>query len=144
SADGKLLISGGSDRSLKIWNVADGTVVRECVNPNIKAADGGPAPVPPAAHPGWIYSLRLSPDGQHIVTAGNAPRNQGYLAVWALEDGKMLYGEELPLGAIYAVAVSPDGKFLALGCGPRGKQFQDVNSYIMKMPDLETRRAAKE
>jgi WD40 repeat protein len=143
SADGKLLVSGSSDRSLKIWNVADGMVVRECVNPNLKATEAGPAAGPPAAHPGWIYSLRLTPDGKHVVTAGNAPRNQGYLAVWALEDGKMLYGEELPLGPIYAVAVSPDGKFLALGCGPRGRQFQDVNSYLLKMPDLGTRRASK-
>src|SRR5262249_47237984 len=59
SADGKLLISGSSDRSLKFWNVADGTVLRDCV-----AAAPGPALTPPAAHPGWIYSLRLTPDGK--------------------------------------------------------------------------------
>jgi hypothetical protein len=34
--------------------------------------------------------------------------------VWAATDGKMVYGAELPLGAINSVALSPDGKLLAL------------------------------
>ena len=111
SPDGKLLASGGSDRTIKLWNVADGTVVRELVNPNLKAA----------AHPGWIYSLRFTPTGSRLVSAGSAPRNQGYLAVWDVADGRLLSGQELPLGAIYSVAVSPDGERLALACGPRSR-----------------------
>jgi WD40 repeat protein len=132
SPDGKLLVSGGSDRHIKIWNVADGTVLRECSNPGIKPAPdaGGVA----AAHPGWVYSLRLTPDGQRIVSVGNAPRNEGYLAVWSLADGKLLHGQELPLGPIYTVAVSPDGKLLALGGGPRGRGVQDVDGYLFRMP----------
>ena len=51
------------------------------------------------------------------------------------QEFQMVYGEELALGAIYSVAVSPDGKLLAIGCGPRGRQLQEVNSYILKMPD---------
>jgi hypothetical protein len=50
-------------------------------------------------------------------------------------DGKLLYGEELSLGPIYSVAVTPDGKLLALGCGPRGRDLQETNGYILRMPE---------
>ncbi len=135
SPDGKQIVSASSDHTIKFWNVADGSVVRECTNPKLKQAAA--AGEPPQAHPGWVYSLRFTPDGKTLVSAGNAARNHGYLALWGAADGKFLYGEELPLGAIYSVAVAPDGKHLALGCGPRGRQAQDANGYVLKMPEPE-------
>src|SRR5207253_232634 len=36
SPDGKTLVSGSSDHTIKFWNVATGAVVRECVNPKLK------------------------------------------------------------------------------------------------------------
>ena len=133
SPDGQFLVSGGSDHTVKVWNAADGAVVRELNNPKIKAAAAGTT----ASHPGWVYGLRFSPDGKKIISAGNAPRNLGYLAVWNSADGKLLYGEELPVGPIYSIAMSPDGKTLALGCGPKGRLLQEANGYIMKMPEVE-------
>jgi len=133
SPDGKFIASGSSDRTVKLWNVGDGTVVRDFVNPNVSAASTLPGP--PPAHPGWVYSVRFTSDGKHLVSAGNAPRGRGYLAVWSVADSKLLYGEELSLGPIYSIAVSPDNKFLALGCGPRGRDLQETNGYILKMPE---------
>jgi WD40 repeat protein len=135
SPDGKRIASGSSDHTIKFWNVADGNVIRECINPKLKSA--APAGEPPQAHPGWVYSLRFTSDGKTLVSAGNAARNHGYLALWEAADGKFIYGEELPLGAVYSVAVAPDGKHLALACGPRGRQAQDANGYILKMPESE-------
>jgi WD40 repeat protein len=136
SPDGKLLASGSSDHTIKLWKVADATLVREFINPKLKTTTkAGPTVLALAqAHPGWVYGVRFTPEGDHLVSVGNAPRNRGYLAVWNVADGKLLYGEELPLGAIYSVAISPDGKRLALACGPNSRQVPEGNGYLIRMP----------
>jgi WD40 repeat protein len=138
SPDGKLLASGGSDRTIKIWNVVNARVLHELVNPNLDVATNAAQ-----AHPGWVYSLQFTPSGTRLVSVGNAPRNHGYLAVWNVADGKLLYGEELPLGPFYSVAISPDEKLLALACGPSSRQEQKVNGYIVKMPTASFSRRSQ-
>jgi WD40 repeat protein len=134
SPDGKTLASGGSDRSVKLWNVADGSVLREFAHPGLLKP--GALPQPPQAHPGWVYGVRFTPDGKALVSAGAAPQNHGFLAVWDVSDGKPLAAEEVPTGVIFALAVSPDGKLLALGTGGPGRPGSpEPNvSYVVKMP----------
>jgi WD40 repeat protein len=135
SPDDKLLVSGGSDHSIKMWNVADGSVLREFTNPDLKTPTSA-VPPPPQAHPGWVYGLRFTADGKYVISAGNAPRNQGYLAVWNAADGKLLHGQDLTLGPIYSLALAPNAKLLAVACGPRGRQLQDANGYLLQMPEV--------
>jgi WD40 repeat protein len=133
--DGKTLASaGGWDRSIKIWNIADGSVVRELTNPSFKA---GALPQSPQAHPGVVYRVRYTPDGKRLISAGGAPRLQGYLAIWNVADGKMLYGGEQSLGTLFSLAVSADGKYLAVGAGGSsvgGEEGNKNNAYVMKLP----------
>jgi WD40 repeat protein len=131
SKDGKFLATGSSDRTVKLWNVADGTVVREFVNPKVKQPA---APESPLAHPGWVYGVRFTPDDKSLVTAGSAPKNQGYLAVWNVADGKMLYGAELPSGPVYNLALDKDGKNLLLGCGPQNRQNPATEALVLPLP----------
>ena len=145
SPDGKMIASGSSDNTIKLWNAATGVVIRELVNPKLKAK-GAVAAAPPQAHPGWIQGLTFVANGARLVSAGKAPRGRGYLAMWNTADGALLYGEELSLGPIYSLGVSPNGRFLAVACGPRGRQVQEANGYILKMPDAgpqQTTRAQK-
>jgi WD40 repeat protein len=110
SADGKLLASGSADKTVKVWNPATGELVRALVNPHLK---GG-------SHPGFVQGVRFTPDGSKLVSVGGAPKYKGYVAVWAVADGKLVGGGEVPFGTVYAVDVTADGKAV-LGCGPKAR-----------------------
>jgi WD40 repeat protein len=124
SPDGKQVASGGADRAVKVWNVADGAVA-EMANRAFKGA----------SHPGWVYALRFADGGKKLLSAGAAPRLRGYAAVWDVSTGKPLWGREMNVGTIFALAASPDESLLALGTGGSVRAERDLNlGLILKMP----------
>ena len=92
--DAKHLATSSSDKTIKLWEVATGRVVREFPNPDLKPVL--PGEVAPS-HPGWVQSIRLTPDGQFLVSCGPAPKGKSYIAVWTLRTAK-LYGAERDFG----------------------------------------------
>jgi WD40 repeat protein len=96
SPDGKMILTGSSDKMARLWNVATGKLI------------GTPFP-----HPGAVYAVAFSPDGKILLT-GSADRTA---RLWDAATGKPL-GSPLPhLGAVNAVAFSPDGKMILTGSG---------------------------
>jgi len=108
SPDGAYVVSGSGDNTVNLWETMTG---REVASMTYGDA---------------INSIAFSPDGKYVVTAGNLS-NVGTLGVWDAESGKdiaqMLYhgvdqsGESS--GNIYAVAFSPDGKYVVAGGADR-------------------------
>ncbi len=97
SADGRLLVTGGRDRALRLWDTETGAEV------------------------GWVQDLALVPesvaiaDTRRLVVAG---MGDGSLVLWdpdAGEGQEELTVREHHLGPVRSVAVSADGSVIATG-----------------------------
>jgi WD40 repeat protein len=129
--DGKFLASASSDRTVKLWEVATGRVIRDFPNPDLKPV----FPTEPApSHPSWVQVVRFTPDDNFLVTAGPAPRAKGYLALWDVRDGKRVFGAELDTGPVHALAVTPDGKRLVLGHAA-AKDRSNPEAVVVNLPE---------
>lgn len=134
SPDGKFIASGSSglERTIKIWNL-DGTVARDLPHPGYKSVPS----FPPASHPGAVTNLRFTRDGKHLISVGDAPGNQGFLAVWDWQAGKMVYESTAHRGVYYGLALAPDEKTLTVTAGNRDRKgaSPEFNSaYVLKVP----------
>jgi WD40 repeat protein len=92
--DGKTLVSGSADSTIKIWDMETGQVLRTLTG-----------------HTGYVNALDISPNGQMLVS-GDA---DGNLRVWNLKTGELLHKLIGHVGFVSALHISPDGQMLASG-----------------------------
>ena len=104
--DGSLLATAGNDLVVRLWNVADGSLVKEL-----------------PGHQKPIWTVEWHPSGQFLMSGDLA----GVLNQWDVAtgqvarvfDAKPLHtyegGQQVDFGGVRALSFSPDGKYLAAG-----------------------------
>jgi WD40 repeat protein len=94
SSDGRQIVSGGQDETVRIWNVATGTVEKTLTG-----------------HENRVNSVAFSPDGRRVVSGSNDKT----IKIWNTATGaleKTLTGDE---NGVDSVTFSPDGKRIVSG-----------------------------
>jgi WD40 repeat protein len=103
-ASGRYAVTGGADRTVRIWSVADGKLLRTIWIPV------GPQNI------GDIYSVAISPDGSTIAAGGWIERISGESPIYIFDrdSGNLIrrISGDLP-EVTHFVTFSPDGRYLA-------------------------------
>jgi WD40 repeat protein len=97
SPDGRRVVSGGENKTVKIWNAESGALIHTLTG-----------------HSDSVASVAWSPDGRRIVSGGGG--NDATIKVWDAETGALI--RTFPGhagGSIVSVAWSPDGRRIASG-----------------------------
>lgn len=106
SKDGKTIATGGNDNLVKLWNAADGKLIRVLTG-----------------HALNVYSALIHPNGKYVISGDQG----GEIRVWELATGKVIRKFDAKVlltnntqgvryGGVRGLAVSHDGKHLAC-CG---------------------------
>ena len=117
--DGRRAISAGTDRSLRLWDVTTGTLIRVFSKDQMR-----------------FYAVSFSSDGDLVLTGDDSA-----VRLWDAVSGRQLARLDGHVGQVRAVAFSPDGRTAVSGSLDRsvrlwdltrGKQIQrfDAPSYV--------------
>ncbi|MHC9518772.1 AAA family ATPase [Prescottella equi] len=101
SADGRTLATASDDRSVRLWDLADGSVPVQ-IGQELTGPDQ------------YMASVSFSPDG-HLLAAGGG---DGTMWIWDIGDRSapraLMSGQRNAPGAVHNVRFSPDGRLLAV------------------------------
>jgi WD40 repeat protein/serine/threonine protein kinase len=107
SPDGKKLVSGAYDRTLILWNVSDGSIIRQM-----------------EGHEDVVLTVAYSPDGRYIAS-GDA---SGVILLWDAATGEKVREFRGHSDNVQEVAFSPDGEQLASASADGSVILWDVES----------------
>ncbi len=124
SPDGRLIATGGSDRLLRIREIASGRELMTIEHPEGDSSMEG--------NPDLTV---FSPDGTQIATAEKGGRICR-LILWDVHTGEKLMQTDLPMAG-GDLAFSPDGKILAVGMHSKGG-FQSRDDRFLILVDPGT------
>jgi len=88
------------------------------------------------AHAGITHCVAFTPDGRFLASASQ----DGIVKLWEVAAGKQTAMLEGPIGSVWAVAISPDGKTLITGSGRFDEQQKRYVSGDITVWDLASRR----
>lgn len=110
SPDGKMMASGGEDKTIKLWEVSSGKLLRNFTG-----------------HSERIKMIAFSPDGQLIASGGD----DNTIRVWNIGTGEELYtltGDSNSFGFVEFVGFSPNGETLITGVGGGTIKVWNINT----------------
>ena len=119
-AGGRFAVTGSDDRTVRIWSVADGTLLRTIWIPI------GPENV------GAVYAVAISPDGSTIAAGGYTENRYlpGPYPIYIFDrtSGNLVrrIDDDLP-NVTNFLTFSPDGRYLAATLGSNGLRVFDQN-----------------
>jgi hypothetical protein len=105
SPDGKRLVSGGADHTLKLWDSATGRLIRTL-----------------EGHAGWVDSVAFSPDGTRLLS-GSSDQT---LKLWDTATGRVIRTLKGHADWVSSVAFSPDGTRLLSGSSDQTLKLWDA------------------
>ncbi|MFC1878751.1 AAA family ATPase [Chloroflexota bacterium] len=92
--DGKLVISGSYDKSLKVWDVATGREQRTL-----------------QGHKSGVTAVEVTPDGSHVISGSRV----GTLKIWDVANIRKVHTLHGHTDRVNAVVVTPDGSHVISG-----------------------------
>ena len=107
SPDGKFLVAGDVNGEIRLWRVADITLVLTL-----------------QGHSNYVWSVAFSPDG-NTLASGSADQT---IKLWDVNTGKCLYKLQGHSNRLRSVIFSPDGNTLASGSDDKTIKLWDVNN----------------
>ena len=115
---GRFAVTGSDDRTVRIWSVADGKLLRTIWIPV------GPENV------GAVYAVAISPDGSTIAAGGYTEMRQGPCPIYIFDraSGDLVrrIDDDLP-DVTLSLTFSPDGRYLAATLPSHGLRVFDQN-----------------
>ncbi|MBD2042928.1 GUN4 domain-containing protein [Microcoleus sp. FACHB-672] len=110
SSDGRTLVSGSADKTIKVWDLESG---------ELKTTLTGPS---------WVTCLAISHDGRTLVSGDS----YNTINVWDLENGQLKTTLTDDSNSDYSVAISPDGRTLVSGSRDKTIKVRDLESGELK------------
>jgi hypothetical protein len=113
-AAGRFLATGSSDKTVRVWSVSDGKLLRTIRIP------AGPG------YNGRVYAVAMSPDGSIVAAGGYLESSEGFtIYLFDPNTGKMTtrIGGLPSVGRV--LVFSADGRYLAAVCGSGGLRVFD-------------------
>ena len=91
---GRYLISGGTDRTVRVWNIKSGKAIQTL-----------------RGHEGWVTDVSVSKEGSNIVSASL----DGTIGVWSLANGEHVRSLKGHKDWVRSARVTPNGHFVVSG-----------------------------